>query len=424
VGKRVKVDLTVEEMPKHWYNVLADLPFELDPPLDPATKEPVKPEALLAIFPESLVEQEVTKERHIPIPEEVLEEYAVFRPTPLIRAVYLEEYLETPAHIYYKYEGVSPTGSHKTNTALAQAYYNAREGVEELVTETGAGQWGSALSYSCAKFGLRSRVFMVRISYKQKPMRKQLMNLFGGVVEPSPSNRTNVGKDFLASDPEHPGSLGIAISEAIEYVVSSNKVKYSLGSVLNHVLLHQTIIGLEIEKQLEILGEKPTVIVGCHGGGSNFGGTVLPFVPRKLAGENIRFIAAEPEACPSLTKGEYRYDYGDTAGMTPLLKMYTLGKDFVPPPIHAGGLRYHGSAPIIARLVHEGIIEAQSFPQEETFEAAKLFARLEGIVPAPEASHAVAAVIREAKKAKEEKREEVIVFNLSGHGLLDLSAYT
>ncbi len=424
MGKRVKVDLTVEEMPKHWYNVLADLPFELDPPLDPATKEPVKPEALLAIFPESLVEQEVTKERHIPIPEEVLKEYAVFRPTPLIRAVYLEEYLETPARIYYKYEGVSPTGSHKTNTALAQAYYNAREGVEELVTETGAGQWGSALSYSCAKFRLRSRVFMVRISYKQKPMRKQLMNLFGGVVEPSPSNRTNVGKDFLASDPDHPGSLGIAISEAIEYVVSSNKVKYSLGSVLNHVLLHQTIIGLEIEKQLEILGEKPTVIVGCHGGGSNFGGTVLPFVPRKLAGENIRFIAAEPEACPSLTKGEYRYDYGDTAGMTPLLKMYTLGKDFVPPPIHAGGLRYHGSAPIIARLVHEGIIEAQSFPQEETFEAAKLFARLEGIVPAPEASHAVAAVIREAKKAKEEKREEVIVFNLSGHGLLDLSAYT
>ncbi|MDI3517745.1 MAG: tryptophan synthase beta chain [Thermotogota bacterium] len=423
MAERVRVDLPVKELPKEWYNVLADLPFPLDPPLDPKTQQPVDPEALLAIFPRSLVEQEVSDQRYIPIPEPVLEEYALFRPTPLIRATKLEEYLETPARIYYKYEGVSPTGSHKTNTSIAQAYFNAKEGVEELVTETGAGQWGSALSYAGKKFGVRVRVFMVRISYHQKPMRKYLMNFYDASVEPSPSKLTEAGKAFLVQNEEHPGSLGIAISEAIEYVVNSTKAKYSLGSVLNHVLMHQTVIGQEVEKQLKLINEEPTIMIGCHGGGSNFGGFILPFVPKKLEGKNIRFIAAEPTSCPSLTKGEYRYDFGDTAGLTPLLKMYTLGKDFVPPPIHAGGLRYHGSAPIIARLVHEGIIEAQSFEQEETFQAARLFAMLEGIIPAPESSHAIAAAVSEARKAKEEKREEVIVFNLSGHGLFDLSAY-
>ncbi|ACR79411.1 TrpB-like pyridoxal phosphate-dependent enzyme [Kosmotoga olearia] len=420
---RIRVNLPVEEMPKKWYNVKADLPFKLDPPLHPATQQPMKPEELSRIFPPSIVEQEATEERFVEIPEEVLEEYVVFRPTPLIRATFLEEYLQTPARIYYKYEGTSPTGSHKTNTALAQAFYNAKDGIKRLVTETGAGQWGSALSYAGRKFGLEVKVFMVRISYEQKPMRKYMMNLFDGTVTPSPSELTSSGKKFLSQDPSHPGSLGIAISEAIEEVMADPNTRYSLGSVLDHVLLHQTVIGLEIEKQLELIGEKPTIVMGCHGGGSNFGGTVLPFIPRKLAGENIRFVACEPESCPTLTKGEFRYDSGDSAGFTPLIKMYTLGKEFVPPKIHAGGLRYHGSAPIIARLVHEGIIEAESFDQEKTFEAARLFAKLEGIIPAPEAAHAIAGAIKEAIAAKEEKREEVIVFTLSGHGLMDLTAY-
>lgn len=420
---RIRVNLPVEEMPKKWYNVKADLPFKLDPPLHPATQQPMKPEELSRIFPPSIVEQEASEERFIEIPEEVLEEYVVFRPTPLIRATFLEEYLQTPARIYYKYEGTSPTGSHKTNTALAQAFYNAKDGIKRLVTETGAGQWGSALSYAGRKFGLEVKVFMVRISYEQKPMRKYMMNLFDGTVIPSPSDATSSGKRFLSEDSSHPGSLGIAISEAIEEVMADPNTRYSLGSVLDHVLLHQTVIGLEIKKQLELIGEKPTIVMGCHGGGSNFGGTILPFVPRKLSGENIRFIACEPVACPTLTKGEFRYDSGDSAGFTPLIKMYTLGREFVPPKIHAGGLRYHGSAPILARLVHEGMVEAESFDQEETFEAAKLFAKLEGIIPAPEAAHAIAGVVKEAKAAKEEKREEVIVFTLSGHGLLDLTAY-
>ncbi len=420
---RIRVDLKCEEIPRYWYNVLADLPFKLDPPLDPRTRQPMPPEALAAIFPPALVEQEISDKREIPIPEPVLKEYAVFRPTPLYRATYLEEYLQTPARIYYKYEGASPTGSHKTNTALAQAYYNKICGTERLVTETGAGQWGSALCYSGAKFGLKVDVFMVRISYEQKPMRKYLMKLFGGDVVPSPSDRTNFGKSLLEKNGEMPGSLGIAISEAIETVLSDPRAKYSLGSVLNHVLLHQTIIGLEIKKQLKILGEEPDVILGCHGGGSNFGGTILPFIPDKLAGKPIRIVACEPTACPSLTEGKYDYDYGDTAGMTPLLKMYTLGKDFIPPKIHAGGLRYHGAAPIVSKLLHEGLIEAIAFDQDEVFEAAKLFAKLEGIVPAPESSYAIAGAIREAKKAKEEKVEKVIVFNLSGHGLFDLAAY-
>ncbi|WP_448521261.1 TrpB-like pyridoxal phosphate-dependent enzyme [Pseudothermotoga sp.] len=420
---RVRVDLKVEEMPKYWYNVLADLPFKLDPPLDPRTKQPISPQALSAIFPEPLIEQEVSEKREIPIPEPVLREYAVFRPTPLYRATYLEEYLQTPARIYYKYEGASPTGSHKTNTALAQAYYNKISGTKRLVTETGAGQWGSALCYAGAKFGLTVNVFMVRISYEQKPMRKYLMKLFGGDVVPSPSDRTNFGRSLLEKNGDMPGSLGIAISEAIEVAVSDPTTKYSLGSVLNHVLLHQTVIGLEIKKQLSLLNETPTIVLGCHGGGSNFAGTILPFVPDKLAGKNIRLIACEPTACPSLTKGSYEYDYGDTAGMTPLLKMYTLGKDFIPPKIHAGGLRYHGAAPIVSRLLKEGLIEAVAFDQDEVFNAARLFAKLEGIVPAPESSYAINGAIKEALRAKEEKKEEVIVFNLSGHGLFDLTAY-
>ena len=420
---RVRVDLKVEEMPKYWYNVLADLPFKLDPPLDPRTKQPISPQALSAIFPEPLIEQEVSEKREIPIPEPVLREYAVFRPTPLYRATYLEEYLQTPARIYYKYEGASPTGSHKTNTALAQAYYNKISNTKRLVTETGAGQWGSALCYAGTKFGLTVSVFMVRISYEQKPMRKYLMKLFGGDVVPSPSDRTNFGKSLLEKNGDMPGSLGIAISEAIEVAVSDPSTKYSLGSVLNHVLLHQTVIGLEIKKQLALSNETPTIVLACHGGGSNFAGTILPFIPDKLAGKNIRLVACEPTACPSLTKGRYEYDYGDTAGMTPLLKMYTLGKDFIPPKIHAGGLRYHGAAPIVSRLLKEGLIEAVAFDQDEVFNAARLFAKLEGIVPAPESSYAINGAIKEALRAKEEKKEEVIVFNLSGHGLFDLSAY-
>ena len=420
---RVRVDLKVEEMPKYWYNVLADLPFKLDPPLDPRTKHPISPQALSAIFPEPLIEQEVSEKREIPIPEPVLREYAVFRPTPLYRATYLEEYLQTPARIYYKYEGASPTGSHKTNTALAQAYYNKISNTKRLVTETGAGQWGSALCYAGTKFGLTVSVFMVRISYEQKPMRKYLMKLFGGDVVPSPSDRTNFGKSLLEKNGDMPGSLGIAISEAIEVAVSDPSTKYSLGSVLNHVLLHQTVIGLDIKKQLALSNETPTVVLACHGGGSNFAGTILPFIPDKLAVKNIRLVACEPTACPSLTKGRYEYNYGDTAGMTPLLKMYTLGKDFIPPKIHAGGLRYHGAAPIVSRLLKEGLIEAVAFDQDEVFNAARLFAKLEGIVPAPESSYAINGAIKEALRAKEEKKEEVIVFNLSGHGLFDLSAY-
>ncbi len=413
---REKVELKFEEMPKVYYNVLADLPFELDPPLDPETNKPISPEKLLAIFPEPLLEQEVSKERFIPIPEPVLKEYAVYRPTPLVRATFLEEYLRTRTKIYYKYEGVSPTGSHKVNTALAQAYYNKIAGTKTLVTETGAGQWGSALSYAGQKFGLNVRVFMVKVSYQQKPFRKILMNLFGGDVQPSPSNLTQIGRRFSE---DHPGTLGIAISEAIHTVLNEKDAKYSLGSVLNHVLLHQTIIGLEMKKQLEIIGVKPDIIVACHGGGSNFGGSALPFIPDVLSGKNIKIVAVEPESCPSLTKGEYRYDFGDTAGLTPLMKMYTLGKDFVPPAIHAGGLRYHGASPIVSKLYHERLIDAASVTQEEVFEAGKLFAKLEGIVPAPESAHAIAYVIKEAKKGDKES----IVFTLSGHGYFDLNAY-
>jgi len=412
-----------DSIPNSWYNVKADLPFKIDPPLDPSTKKPLDPSKLLAIFPRPLVDQEISDERFIKIPEEVMKEYSVFRPTPLLRAKFLEEFLQTPARIYYKYEGVSPTGSHKTNTALAQAYFNKIDGTKMLVTETGAGQWGSALTYAGAKYGLKVKVFMVKVSYEQKPMRKYMMNLFDGSVTPSPSEETNSGRKILGEDSNNPGSLGIAISEAIEAVLNEEGAKYSLGSVLDHVLLHQTVIGLELKEQLKKIGEKPNVIIGCHGGGSNFGGTMLPFIPDRLNGEDIRFIACEPTACPSLSKGEYRYDHGDSAGLTPLLKMYTLGKDFIPPKIHAGGLRYHGAAPIISKLVHERIIEVEAFDQDEVFKSAKIFAKVEGIIPAPESAHAIAGAIREAERARNEKKEEVIVFNLSGHGLLDLTAY-
>lgn len=418
---REYVNLNFEDMPKVWYNALSDLPFKLDPPLDPETNKPISPEKLFKIFPAPLLEQEVNDtDRFIDIPEEILKEYAVYRPTPLIRANFLEEYLQTPAKIYYKYEGQSPTGSHKTNTALAQAYYNKISGVKKLYTETGAGQWGSALSYSGLKFGINVNIYMVRVSFNQKPARKSLMNLFNGKVTPSPSRNTKSGRKY---EENHPGSLGIAISEAMEEVLQRNDSKYALGSVLNHVLLHQTIIGLEIKKQLEKLNIQPDVIIGCHGGGSNFGGTILPFIPDKLSGKNIRFIACEPESCPTLTKGEYRYDFGDTAGFTPLLKMYTLGKDFIPPSIHAGGLRYHGAAPIISALLNHNLIEAKAFSQEETFKAARLFSKLEGIIPAPESSHAIAGAIKEALNAKKENKEKIIVFTLSGHGLFDLNAY-
>lgn len=421
--KRIRIELKPEEMPKQWYNVKADLPFKLDPPLDSETNEPISGEKLARIFPFGVLEQEVSTDRFISIPEEVLDEYAVFRPTPLIRATKLEEILETPAKIYYKYEGVSPTGSHKTNTALAQAYLNAREGIKTLVTETGAGQWGSALAYAASKFGMTVKAFMVRASYESKPMRKYMMSLFGGSVVASPSEETVSGRRFLQDKGNYSGSLGIAISEAIDRVLESNSAKYSLGSVLDHVLLHQTIIGLEIRRQLELANEKASIIVGCHGGGSNFGGTVLPFVVERLEEERVRLIAAEPTACPTLTQGEYRYDSGDSAGFTPLLKMYTLGREFIPPSIHAGGLRYHGASPIVSRLLKEGIIEAQAFEQEEILKAGRLFATVEGIIPAPESDHAIAAAIREAESARRDKRTETIVFTLSGHGLLDLAAY-
>lgn len=413
---REVVYLKPEEMPRSYYNVLADLPFKLDLPLDPETGQPMKPEKLLSIFPEPLLEQEISDKRFIPIPEPVLKEYAVYRPTPLIRANFLEEYLGTRTRIYYKYEGVSPTGSHKVNTALAQAYYNKISGTRILVTETGAGQWGSALSYAGAKFGLEVRVFMVKISYNQKPFRKVLMNIFNGNVVPSPSKLTQFGQTF---DEEHPGTLGIAISEAIETVFKEQGAKYALGSVLNYVLLHQTIIGLELKEQLKKLGIIPDMIVACHGGGSNFGGTILPFIPDILEGKHIKIIAVEPESCPSLTKGEYRYDFGDSAGLTPMMKMYTLGKDFVPPSIHAGGLRYHGAAPIVSKLLYEKLISAAAVSQDEVFEAGKLFAKVEGIVPAPESAHAIAYVIKEAKK----NEKKTIVFTLSGHGYFDLNAY-
>jgi len=418
-----KIILSERDIPKQWYNILPDLPKPLDPPINPETKEPLSPDDLSPIFPNSLIEQEITSERWIDIPEDVLKVYLLWRPTPLIRAYNFERAIGTKSRIYYKYEGVSPTGSHKPNTAVAQAYYNKIEGVKRLTTETGAGQWGSALSFATNVFGLKCKVYMVKVSYNQKPYRKTIMNVWGADVVPSPSPDTNFGRKILEEDPDNPGSLGIAISEAIEDAANSNDTKYSLGSVLNHVILHQTIVGLEVEKQLNIVGEKPDVMIGCVGGGSNFAGFIFPFVRRKLDGEDIRFIAVEPKACPTFTKGVYKYDYGDTAKLTPLLKMYTLGHSFIPPSIHAGGLRYHGDAPTLSLLVKEGVVEAVAYQQKEVFDAAIMFAKTEGIVPAPETAHAIKSVLDEAKKADKEGEEKVIVFNFSGHGFFDLSAY-
>ena len=423
--KRRAVFLPQEEIPTSWYNIQADLPEPLPPPLDPGTKQPMAPGPLFRLFAKELVMQEVSQERAIKIPEEIMEAYRWLpRPTPLMRAYKLEEFLHTPAKIYYKWEGVSPAGSHKPNTALAQAYYNKKEGVERLVTETGAGQWGSALAMSCAYFGLKCRVYMVSASYKQKPGRKIMMETWGAECFSSPSKNTKYGRSLLEKNPDDPGSLGIAISEAIEDTLTDEKSHYSLGSVLNHVLLHQTVIGLEVKKQLEMLDVEPDMMVGNIGGGSNYGGFCLPFMGEKLRGKsNIDFIACESKAVPHTTKGKYTYDFGDTAGMTPLLKMLTLGREYKNPPIHAGGLRYHGMSPIISYLINKGFMRSVAFSQNEVFEAGTLFARTEGIIPAPESAHEIKFVIDEALRCKQSGQEKVIVFNNSGHAFLDLSAY-
>ena len=418
-----RVNLPLDEIPTAWYNVLADLPEPLPPPLHPGTGKPLGPSDLAPIFPMALIEQEMSAERWIEIPSEVRELYKIWRPTPLVRAVRLEKALKTTCRIYFKNESVSPAGSHKLNTALAQAYYNKKEGVRRLSTETGAGQWGSSMAFACQVFGLGCTIYMVKGSYHQKPYRRSMMHIWGAEVLPSPSNRTQAGRGILAAFPDTPGSLGIAISEAVEDAATHDDTKYTLGSVLNHVLLHQSVIGLETRRQLEIAGEKPDILIGCVGGGSNFGGFSLPFLTEKLRRPEMRIVAVEPSACPSLTKGELRYDFGDTAETTPLLMMYTLGHQFMPPPIHAGGLRYHGMSPMVSHALKLGLIQAQAIHQTKVFEAGTLFARTEGIVPAPESAHAIAAVIAEANQAREAGKKRVILFNLSGHGLLDLSAY-
>ncbi len=416
-----KIQLPEDEMIRQWYNVLPDIPNGIAPPLDPETMQPMGPEKLAPIFPVGLLEQEMSDQRWIDIPTEVQEILRIWRPAPLVRAENLERALGTKAKIFFKNEGVSPSGSHKTNSAVAQAYYNQREGVKRLATETGAGQWGSALSFATSKFGLECMVYMVRVSFDQKPYRKVMMNTYGAAITPSPSDITATGRAVLARDPDTPGSLGIAISEALEDASSRDDTKYALGSVLNHVCLHQTIIGLEAKKQLAMIGETPDVIIGCCGGGSNFAGLATPFLPDKLEGKPIRFVGVEPASCPTMTKGVYGYDFCDVARRTPLLYMYTLGHNFTPPGIHAGGLRYHGMAPIISAMLREGLMEAVSLHQLECFEAGTLFARTEGIIPAPESCHAVRAAIIEATIDKNEPK--TILFNLSGHGLLDLSSY-
>jgi tryptophan synthase beta chain len=418
-----KIVLPESELPRQWYNVLPDLPTPLEPDLHPGTGQPVGPEDLAPIFPMQLIEQEVSQERYIDIPEEILEKYLIWRPTPLYRAYGLEKHLETPARIYFKNEGVSPAGSHKPNTAMAQAYYNKISGIRRICTETGAGQWGSALAFCCSLFGLECKVYMVKVSYEQKPYRRIMMETWGATCVPSPSNETKAGKTILAQAPDSPGSLGIAISEAVEAAVTGENSKYSLGSVLNHVLLHQTINGQECQKQMAIAGDYPDVIIGCAGGGSNFAGNCLPFVRDKINGKDIDIIAVEPASCPTMTRGPFAYDFGDTVQMTPLLPMYTLGHSFVPEPIHAGGLRYHGMAPIVSQLVMSNLVRPVAIPQLETFKAGVTFARTEGFISAPETNHAIAAVIREAVKAKEEGKEKVILFNWSGHGLVDMAAY-
>ena len=422
---KTKIVLDENEMPKKWYNIQADLKTPLDPPLNPQTKQPIGPDDLKQIFPMGLIKQEVSTERYIQIPEKVREIYRLWRPTPLYRAIKLEKALKTPAKIYYKWEGVSPPGSHKPNSAVAQAYFNMKEGIEKLVTETGAGQWGSALSFACQLFNLKCRVYMVKCSYEQKPYRRILMENWGAEVLSSPTNYTKCGREFLKKDPNTSGSLGISISEAVEDAATHDNTNYSLGSVLNHVVLHQTIIGLELKKQFEILDEYPDIICGCVGGGSNFAGTCFPFLRDKIIGKkpDLKIISVEPLACPTLTKGEYRYDFGDSAGLTPLIKMYTLGHTFVPPAIHAGGLRYHGDSPLLCKLTKEGYMEALAYYQNEVFEAAALFARTEGFVVAPETAHAVKAVVDLARMCKYNNEKKIIVFGNSGHGFFDLSAY-
>ncbi|MBI2872366.1 MAG: TrpB-like pyridoxal phosphate-dependent enzyme [Chloroflexi bacterium] len=419
-----KTILDEQHLPTSWYNIIPDLPAPLEPPLHPATKKPVGPDDLAPIFPMGLIAQEVSQERYIPIPDEVREVYKLWRPTPLYRAERLEKALDTPAHIFYKYEGVSPAGSHKPNTAVAQAYYNKQEGVRRITTETGAGQWGSALALACNLFGMECKVYMVKASYYQKPYRRSMMEVWKAKVVASPSQDTQAGRGILAQDPQCPGSLGIAISEAVEDAATHGDTHYSLGSVLNHVLLHQTVIGLEAKEALERLDAYPDMIIGCVGGGSSFGGITFPFIKDKLDGKSkTRFIAVEPEACPSITRGDYAYDFGDTAGMAPIIKMYTLGHSFVPPSIHAGGLRYHGMAPLISLLCREGVIEARAVHQNAVFQSAVLFAQHEGIVPAPEPSHAIHVAIQEALRCKQEGVSRNILFNLCGHGHFDMSAY-
>ncbi len=424
MNARVKVLLDESELPRRWYNIIPDLPIAPPPVLHPATHQPVGPDDLAPLFPMALILQEVTQDSYVDIPDEVLDVYRLWRPTPLFRARRLEKAIGTPARIYYKYEGVSPVGSHKPNTAVPQVFYNAQEGVRRLVTETGAGQWGSALAFACSLLGLECEVWMVRASYDQKPYRRSMMQTFGATVHPSPSDLTEAGKKILASEPDSPGSLGIAISEAVEIAATHDDTRYSLGSVLNHVLMHQTVIGQEATLQFAMIGETPDVIVGCTGGGSNFGGLVFPFLREKLAGRmDPRIVAVEPAACPSLTRGRYTYDFGDTAGMTPLIKMHTLGHDFVPDPIHAGGLRYHGMSPLLSHIYDLGLIEAVAKNQNECFAAGVQFARAEGIVPAPEPTHALAVCLEQARRCAETGEEKVILTALCGHGHFDMAAY-
>ncbi|AEE97124.1 TrpB-like pyridoxal phosphate-dependent enzyme [Mahella australiensis] len=420
----IKILLDENEIPTHWYNIQADMPNAVKPPLNPKTGQPAGPEDLSVIFPMELLKQEMSVERWIEIPEEVRELYRLWRPSPLYRAQRLEKALDTPAKIYYKYEGASPAGSHKLNTAIPQAYYNKKAGIKRLATETGAGQWGSALAMACNFFGMECTVYMVKVSYQQKPYRRSMMQLFGASVIPSPSDKTQAGRDVLAKNPNSMGSLGVAISEAVEDAINHGDTNYALGSVLNHVVLHQTVIGLEAKKQMEKAGYYPDVIIACSGGGSNFGGIAMPFVYDKIKeGKNTRIMAVEPTACPSLTKGRFAYDYGDVAKLTPMMMMYTVGHDFMPPGIHAGGLRYHGASPLESQLMHDGLIEAKAYDQREVFDAAKLFAQNEGIIPAPESSHAIKAAIDEALAAREAGKSRTILFNLSGHGYFDMGAY-
>ena len=422
--KQRKFTLEENEIPENWYNIVADMPNKPLPPLHPGTLEPLGPEALEPLFPKALIEQEMSADKWISIPEEVRDLYSLWRPTPLYRAYGLEKALDTPAKIYYKYEGVSPSGSHKPNTAVPQAYYNKMEGVKRITTETGAGQWGSALSFACQHFGLECDVYMVKLSYHHKPYRKSMMNAWGANVYASPTNLTEAGRKILAQDPDSPGSLGIAISEAVEMAAQREDTKYALGSVLNHVKLHQTIIGQEAIKQMEKAGDMPDIVIAPFGGGSNFAGLAFPFLRLNFEeGRNIRCIASEPTSCPKLTRGVFRYDFGDTGGMTPLLPMYTLGHDFVPAPIHAGGLRYHGAGVIVSQLLRDNLIEAVAHDNVEVFEAGVLFAKTEGIIPAPEATHGIATVIAEAEKCKKEGKSKTILFNLCGHGNFDMKAY-